>query len=832
MTLTPARDQPLLGRFDAVKMAAGLVCIAAGLLVFAGWLLKIDLLTRMRPNLVAMNPITAICFVMAGSALLAHGRGRIRLVLALGGLIGIAAAAKLLSLWIGTTGPDSLLFADQLASATGPMSRMAPNTAVAMLLVSVSLTSAALGGRHRAAVSQACAFGILLIAMFALTGYAFGIGRLNQVGVFIPMAMHTGGFLVVLSIGLLCLSPARGAMAVLRNPGPAGAMARTVLPLAIFVPVLVGSVQLWGQSAGYYGPEAGTALQVVAGVLVTSMLLLASVFALHRSDLIRVKRERALAVSEQQYRLAERIAEIGHWQFDVATDTLEWSEEMKRIHGLLPSAKAPSAIAALKAFHPDDQKMVNALAKAAVRNGEDYECGARIIRPDGELRQIRLHCTCEKDDEGRVFALFGVVADVTELVHAREAAEAATAAKSSFLANMSHEIRTPMNGVMGFAELLATADLPPEQHRQATWIHDSAKSLLGLLNDILDMAKVDAGQVELYEQPTRLRELIEQCVGLMGEAAGGKGLALTSTLDPGVPGDAMIDELRLRQVLLNLLGNAIKFTESGTVSIDLTLTAEATGPKLVFRISDTGIGIAEDRQYLIFDDFGQADDTISRRFGGTGLGLSISRRLAHLMSGSLEVQSKLGVGTTMTLTMPYRAPRPAQCTGTGPAVAGPAARPATPALVLVVEDVMINQELIREMLARLGHATELAENGEQALRCLLRHDAGEVEFGLVLMDMQMPVMDGLTAARKIRAGEGRSASLPIVALTANAYEADIHACLTAGMNDHLAKPFTMADLAGVMSKWVAIPEPAQNSGGRILGAPDRHGHLATASALT
>ena len=784
-------------------MAAGMVCVLGGGWVLTGWWLRIEALTRVRPGLVAMNPITAICFALAGAALLAHGLGRNRLVLVSGALIGVVATCKLLNLWFGTIGPDTLLFADQLASPIGPISRMAPNTAMAFLLVSLSLSSTSLSMRRGAAVSQACAFGILLIAMFALTGYAFGIGRLNQVGVFIPMAMQTGCGLLVVSIGLLCLTPARGAMAILRHPGPAGAMARTVLPLAIFMPVLIGSVQLWGQSAGYYGPEAGTALQVVASVLVTSMLLLAAVFALHRADLLRVERERALAVSEQQYRLAEGIAAVGHWQFDVETAALIWSEEMLRIHGVSPSDGVPSASAAIAAFHADDRTAVSDLIEGAIRNGEAFECGARIVRPSGEVRQVRVHCTCEKDDTGKVTSLFGVIADVTELVHARQAAEEAAAAKSMFLANMSHEIRTPMNGVMGFAELLATADLPPEQHRQATWIHESAKSLLGLLNDILDLAKVDAGQLEIYEQPAELRDLIEQCVGLMQVPARTKGLALETRLDPGLPDDAMLDGLRVRQVILNLLGNAIKFTDSGTVSVDVALVAGQPGPTLVIRISDTGIGIADDRQEIIFEDFGQADDSISRRFGGTGLGLSISRRLAQLMHGGLEVRSALGVGTTMILTLPFRAVPSVERKRLEPLAAAPAQ--STPALVLVVEDVAINQELIRGMLARLGHATELANNGEEALRCLRRHDDGSVEFSLILMDMQMPVMDGLSAARKIKAGAGRSAHLPIVALTANAYAADIIACREAGMDDHLAKPVTMADLAAMVDKWVAAP---------------------------
>jgi len=308
-------DQTL---FDRVKIAAAALCIVVGVSVLFGWWQGIETLTRIRPHLSAMNPVTAICFTLSGVALLYHALHRRRAVLTVSAVVGLVAGLKLLNLWLGFVPVDALLFADEIDSAGGTIHLMAPNSATAFLLTSIALTAPYARHRRSADLSQVAAFGVLLIAMFALIGYGYGLSGAGRIALFIPMAIHSGVTFCVLSLGLLCLAPDRGVMLILRQNGPAGAMARTVLPLAILVPIIIGTLRLWGQNAGYYGSEAGVALMIVANVVVTFVLLLASLIALHRSDLVRVERERALILSEQQYRLAESVAKVGHWRLDLA----------------------------------------------------------------------------------------------------------------------------------------------------------------------------------------------------------------------------------------------------------------------------------------------------------------------------------------------------------------------------------------------------------------------------------------------------------------------------------------------------------------------------------
>jgi PAS domain S-box-containing protein len=806
-------EQPQASPSSRNTAVAAAIAITLGLLVLIGWANDFELLKRMRPGFAAMNPLAACCFILAGIALLLAKSGHRRAAFSAGGFICLITLAKAADMVSGAVPIDQLLFAETLASGSALPNRMAPNTTLAFFLVALGLMFSC--GRKRAfgLISQGLGAAGLLISIFALIGYAFGINHLNSVGPLIPMAFHTGLGLAITSIGVMSLTPQTGLVLVLRDPGSAGSMGRIVLPLAILIPVTVGAMRLLGQNRGYYGTEAGVALQVIANVVVTSVLLSAAIIALHRSDCVRRKREHDLGRSEERYRLAEKVAQVGHWRMDLPSLEVNWSDEVFRITGVPQENGVPSAMDILDIYHPDDRALVRQHVRNALREGTGWEDVVRLRRPGGEVRHVSSHGVCERDEQGRLTGLFGVFADITELEHARRKAEEATAAKAAFLANMSHEIRTPLNGVMGFAELLLGSELGAEQKRHATLVFESAQTLLKLLNDILDVSKIDAGQLEIAQEPFDLAHQLRQCVRLMEAMAQKKGLELILNGDSTLPKHIVGDGLRIRQILLNLLGNAIKFTACGSVTVQAAATMSDAGlPVVEIDVIDTGVGIAKARQALIFDEFVQADASTSRRFGGSGLGLTISRRLAELMGGDIRLTSDEGFGTRVTLVVPLKtAEHPLRRVSdrhAEPAVLLPGASSEDRGItILLAEDLDINQELITGMLARMGYKTEIAADGEEAIRLAGRLVDQPDAYGMILMDIQMPVVDGIAATKAIRGLGGRASQIPIVALTANAYEADIHECRNAGMVDHLSKPVSMAMLGATLTRWLRKDEP-------------------------
>jgi signal transduction histidine kinase/ActR/RegA family two-component response regulator len=381
----------------------------------------------------------------------------------------------------------------------------------------------------------------------------------------------------------------------------------------------------------------------------------------------------------------------------------------------------------------------------------------------------------------------------SELAGAKEAAESADRAKSQFLATMSHEIRTPMNGVLGFARLLESGPLSAEQKEYVGAILTSGETLLALLNNILDVSKIEAGAVEIEQELLNLQDMVQDVVRLFGESARQKGLALSGGVEGSIPAGLVGDEVRIRQVLSNLVGNAVKFTERGGVAIRVFV--EPAPPdrnnvprcRIVASVADTGIGIAPEQMDRLFRPFSQADSSITRRFGGSGLGLVISRRLCELLGGSLTVESQPGRGSTFRAS--FLAEVIPEAVGEPPRSGLSEAPMSRKLAVLVADDNYLNRRLTSALLKRLGHEPDFVGDGRAALE---RAKAGR--YDLILMDVQMPVMDGLDAARAIRAAEGAGGRprVPIVAVTADASREARDQCLQAGMDECMTKPLDVA----------------------------------------
>jgi len=446
------------------------------------------------------------------------------------------------------------------------------------------------------------------------------------------------------------------------------------------------------------------------------------------------------------------------------------------------------------------REMVREIRQASLHLGQ----GRVFMEAQVQDSKYEVHILPFQERSADFSCVLVLMHDITELVLAKNLAEMASAAKTDFLARMSHEMRTPMNAIIGMAEIARQSGDPGRKEDCLGKIGSASKHLLGLVNDVLDMSKIEADKFEVYSHPFAFKEMLDRVVGVMALSIEKKQQDFSMSLDEAIPPVIIGDELRLTQVITNLLSNAIKFTPS-MGKIAFSAIVEPGGETMRISVTDTGIGVSPEQQARLFRAFEQVDGGTARKYGGTGLGLAISKRIVELMGGSIWIESELGLGSTFVFTLPFEAVKGGELRGAAAAKAYEAPR-LDGRSILVAEDIDINREIIGSALEETGAEVVFAGNGQEAVAAFAKEPD---RFGLILMDIQMPLMDGYEAIRAIRGmGCPSAGEVPIIAMTANVFREDVQRCLAAGADGHLGKPLDWLALFRELAHYLKPKESA------------------------
>lgn len=565
-----------------------------------------------------------------------------------------------------------------------------------------------------------------------------------------------------------------------------------------YIPIIFLTAQTGAYDHIFRGYQAGAVDYMLKPLSPEILMAKVAVFVdLYKKNKELLLQEATLKIKMNQLAEAQALAHIGSWEWDVLNNNIEWSDELYRIFGLKPREFTASYENYLAYIHPDDVDRVNGIIQQAYSDHNPFTFIHRLVRPDGTVRILNCKGKVIADENGQTIRMSGTAQDITEQRLAEEqamrliqeknnaeraalVAEDTAKSKQQFLANMSHEIRTPMNAIIGFTKVILKTDLTDKQREYLNAIKASGDSLIVLINDILDLAKVDAGKMTFEKTPFNLPASISSMLLLFDSKIRENNIDLVVRYDDSIPDVLIGDPVRLRQIILNLLGNAVKFTAEGTITVAVRLLKQDTeNVTIEFSVSDTGIGIPEDKLERIFDNFQQATSKTARLFGGTGLGLAIVKKLVQAQGGTLSVKSIMDQGSTFSFVLPFEKSTVEIDRGTGETFE--LHNDPKSVRVLVAEDVALNQLLMKTVLEAFGFEMDIAENGKVVIEKLQQNN-----YDVVLMDLQMPEMDGFEAAGHIR--NVMNSLIPIIALTADVTSVDVDKCRDSGIDDYISKP--------------------------------------------
>ena len=825
-----AADARPFGRAVAFCSLAAAVLGVFGVL---GWVSGRHTLASVRLDYIPMAPSTGLAFLLLGASLFLQVRvpGRPAVAAAgaaAAGVVFVLAGLKLVEFFAGfPLSIEAFLLRDGGTFGGVPAGRMSPITAGAFLMAS----SAALlvrrdrrGARGRTAWAAGAATGVLAVMLVVLLGYLYGEPLLYGGGI-IPVALPTAGAFLFLGTGLIAAAgPNHAPLRLFVGPSARALLMRTFLPVTVVS--LLASGLLYNVVPNYVRVNhallsaviALTSALIVSVVIGQTARVIGGVIDSAEAERLR-DQNRALQDSQALYHsLVENLPlnifrkdAAGRFTFGNGQFFQTLGKRPGEVLGRTDADLYPAELA--EKYRQDDRRVLE--------TGGVFEAVERHARPDGGTIFVEVKKTPLYDAAGGIIGTQAIFWDVTAreraqeaLQKAKEAAEAATRAKSEFLANMSHEIRTPMNGVLGMTDLALDTELTSEQREYLGMVKSSADQLLVLLNDILDFSKIEAGKLDLEPVPFALRDSLGDTVSTLAQRAHAKGLELACHVLSDVPDGLIGDPGRLRQIVVNLAGNAIKFTEAGEVVVEVAAEDPAAeAPLLHFAVRDTGIGIAPEKQRVIFEAFSQADSSTTRRYGGTGLGLAISTQLVSMMGGRVWVESAPGAGSTFHFTARFgRAPESA--------LAAPPFEPVPlhNLPVLVVDDNATNRRILQEMLTNWGMRPTVVDGGAAALAAVEAAQERGEPYALVLLDGMMPEMDGFELAGRLRERPG-PARATFMMLSSAAQSGDRARCQALGMSAYLTKPIKQSDLLDAIMNAVGAPDEEEDDDRAVLPAP-------------